>query len=218
MTGYKSNNIDNKHRRLKPHHHVCLTGEHKLDLELWLYFLYHPSAHSRPFWDFRSNAYFVDSTKHTDASKNPDLRCRGWCENEWFMTQWDSDFIKSADPSIAYLELYRAAVGILLWIRKFTNRAVIIHCDNQSVIHMINNSSSSCKNCMILIRVIVLECLIRNVKIRARYINTEDNGIADALSHFEDRRFHFLTQDRNMDNEGQRIPYQLCPMKKLYSN
>ena len=39
----------------------------------------------------------------------------------------------------------------------------LFFCDNQSMVAMINTTSLSCKNCMVLIRIIVLHCLIHNV-------------------------------------------------------
>ena len=46
---------------------------------------------------------------------------------------------------------------------------------------MINNSTSSCKNCMVLIRIITAESILRNVRIFAKHVSTKNNGKADAL-------------------------------------
>ena len=118
----------------------------------------------------------------TNASKNPKLVCGGWCGKQWFSQQWEEDFIGDEDPSIAYLELFAVAVGLKLWLHKFKNKRIIIKCDNQATVQMINNSSSSCKNCMVLIRVIVLHSLIHNVRVFASYVSSAKNEIADSLS------------------------------------
>ena len=138
---------------LKQHHHTKLSQEVKYDLQLWLKFLDHPAAVCRPFADFRlDNATnFSDVRFFMDASKNSKLGCGGWCKNEWFQFRWPEQFLKDVDPSIAYLEMYGVAIGILLWIKHFANSRIFIHCDNQSVVHMINNTSSNCPNCMVLI-------------------------------------------------------------------
>ena len=54
---------------LKQHHHVKISAEMKLDLEMWLTFLNHPSVFSRSFMDFSKcwNAHEVNF--YTDASK-----------------------------------------------------------------------------------------------------------------------------------------------------
>ena len=85
----------------------------------------------------------------------------GWCEDQWMFAEWNEEFIKSKDPSIEFLELYALTAGILNWVCKFRNRRIIIFCDNESVVQMLNSSSSQCKNCMVLIRLIILESLIQ---------------------------------------------------------
>ena len=177
--------------KLKQHHHIRLKSENLLDLELWQYFLKHPTVYCRPFLDFKPQS----ANKipfYTDASKCEMLGAGGWCDNEWFSLQWPAGFIKKYDPSIAYLELYAVTIGVKLWLHKFRNTRIIINCDNQATVQMLNNNSSSCKYCMKLIRVIVLECLIQNVKVFAQYVNTKANGVTDSLSRLDYARFHQL--------------------------
>ena len=97
---------------------------------------------------------------YSDSSLNPELGCGGTCLSSWFMLQWDADFIIDMKPSIAYLELYALTVGVLNWIKRFTGRNVALFCDNQAVVEMVNKKTSSCKNCMILIRMIVLKGMV----------------------------------------------------------
>ena len=54
---------------------------------------------------------------------------------------------------------------------------------------MINNSSAKCKNCMVLIRMIVLEGLVCNTRVFAKYVRSKDNDKADALSRLQWTRF-----------------------------
>ena len=128
---------------LNSHHHVKLSSENILDLKLWLYFLHHLTAYSRLLADFTISQCAEQIRFFTDASKNPKLGCGGWNETEWFMRQWHAEFIIRENPSIAFLELFGVAAGVLLWIKKYQNSQVVINCDNQSVVNMINNSSST---------------------------------------------------------------------------
>ena len=57
---------------------------------------------------------------------------------------------------------------------------------------MINKSSTGCRNYIVLIRLIVLECLRHNVNVTAKWVSTGDNGKADALSRLEFERFRSL--------------------------
>ena len=74
---------------------------------------------------------------YTDATRNFSLGFGGYCGNSWMISSW-SDFTASVNPSIEYLELYAVAAAVLVWIRRFQNRRVIIFCDNISVVYMLN--------------------------------------------------------------------------------
>ena len=128
--------------------------------------------------------------------------------------KWDSEFIKAADPSIAYLELYELVGTVLNWIHNYKNKRIILFCDNQSVVQMVNNTTSSCKNCMVLIRILVLKSLTENVRIFAKYIKSKDNRASDYLSHLKICQFKSLPQI--WDTYPTPIPDQLHPMKKLW--
>ena len=91
-------------------------------------------------------------------------------------------------------------VGVLNWISLFKNKRIILFCDNEAVVHMVNNSSSKCQRCMNLIRILVLESMIQNVRIFARHVGTKDNGKADALSQLDFNRFLRLSGGRNTKN------------------
>ena len=122
---------------------------------------------------------------YSDASRK--IGFGAYCQNNWMAGIW-GDFLQY-EPSIEYLELYAVTAGILQWIERFANRRVILFCDNMGVVHMINNSSSKCKNCMILIRLITLHCMKVNVRVFAKYVNTKDNVLADSLSRADYTRF-----------------------------
>ena len=121
-------------------------------------------------------------------------------------------------PSIEYLELFAVAVAVKLWIRRFKNKKIYLFCDNLSVVHMLNNSLSSCKNCMVLIRFITLEGLIQNVRVLAKHVKTQDNRIADSLKRLQFRKFQSLTATpkRNFESEVTPIPVELWPMNKIW--
>ena len=130
--------------------------------------------------------------------------------------RWDTLFLE-CQPSIEYLELYGVTAAVLQWIRRFQNKKICLFCDNISVVHMINNMSSSCGHCMILLRLVVLEGLRYNVKITARYINTKKNGRADALSRLDFDRFFRLSK-ANIDEEPTSPPERIWPVNKIWFN
>ena len=120
--------LDNK-SSLKPYHHINITEEHRLDLTVWKGFLMSPSCIYRPFMKIKPlNAQEIDM--YSDASGNYELGFGAYCGPEWTFGQWDVEFCKSMRLSIEYLELYVVLGGVLNWIKLFSNRRIILFCDN----------------------------------------------------------------------------------------
>ena len=201
--------------KLKPHHHLKITQEMRSDLTMWQQFLSHPSVFCRPFADFSVTFTSKDLDFYTDASRNFSLGCGGHFGNSWFFHQWNEDFMMNCQPSISYLELYALVAGVILWIEKLKNSRVQIYCDNQGVVSMVSDTTSSCKNCMVLLRILVLNCLIRNVKIRAKFVRSKANARADAISRKKFKQFHSLSNFQ-VDPVPQSVPVCLLPMARLW--
>ena len=203
---------------MKPDHHLYVKQEMKLDLEMWQVFLENPGIYSRQFLEFDREFTSEDINMYTDATANPNLGCGGIGDNEWFITQWDEDFILENDPSINYLELYAVTVAVCLWIYKHKNKCITLFCDNMSVVHMINNTSSNCKNCMVLIRIIVLLGLVHNVRISAKHVLGKNNQFSDLLSRLKYKEFKTLARQKKstFKNRPTKLPEMLWPMDKLW--
>ena len=204
-----------KNANLKAHHHIQLKSENKADLRLWEFFLKHPTIFNRNFTDFSLINEVEDLKFYTNASRNKFFGAGGYCEKSWYLVKWDSDFMEEFNPSINYLELYAVTVAVILWLDRFADRKIAIFCDNTSVIHMINNNTSSCKNCMVLIRIIVLKCLIHNVRLCAKYVASKENDISDSLSRLQMDRFYRLTKGE-FEVAPHRIPEEIWPIEKIW--
>ena len=206
--------------KIKPHHHMPVNREMKLDLEVWLKFLDKPQAFARPFFDFASNLTSKEIDMFSDSSRNKFLGCGGYCGTSWFMCKWDEDFIESRNPSINYLELYAVTVGVVNWIHRFSNKRVTLFCDNLSVVHMINNNSSKCANCMVLIRIIVMQGLMFNVRISAKHVSGKLNRFSDLMSRMKYKEFRKLarTTGRSFERQHTPIPECLWPMENIWLN
>ena len=201
-------------KKLRAHHHVKITEENRLDLLVWKEFLDSPEGFYRPFMEAVSiNAVEIDM--FSDASGNYSLGFGAYCGPEWTFGQWDYDFCESVKPSIEYLELFAVTVAVLNWIKLFKNHRIVLFCDNESVVHMINNLSSNCRNCMVLIRIIVAESIIRNVRVFAKHVGTKANGKADALSRLDWKRFWSLAGEA-MNCQPSLIPEDIWPMEKIW--
>ena len=86
---------------LKPHHHIRVNNEMRLDLETWRTFLLHPTAFCRPFMDFSKKWSAKDIDFYTDASGK--IGYGGVCETSFMWGKWDKAFLKEFKPDIAYL-------------------------------------------------------------------------------------------------------------------
>ena len=129
--------------------------------------------------------------------------------------QWDEKFIREQKPSIEYLELYALTAGVITWADQISNCLLTVHCDNIAVVHMVNNLTSGCNRCMILLRMLVLDGLRHNRKLFAVYISTKNNFLSDSLSRLKVDKFRKLALP-DVDKEPTPIAEQMLPMSKLW--
>ena len=196
------------------YHHLSISAENRMDLLIWKKFLAQPDVFYRPFADFKCLSA-VDIDMYSDALRNFRKGFRAYCGSEWTCGVWEEQFMRQKQPSIEYLELFGVTVAVLNWIKFFKNKKVVLFVDNTSTRDMINASSSSFRNCMVLIRLIVLEGLTHNVQVTAKYVSSKDNGKADALSRLQFNRFHRLGKGK-MSLQPTNIPEQIWPLQKIW--
>ena len=175
-----------------------------------------PSVFSIPFIQLGEiDAEDVDM--YSDASGSMKFGGFGaFCDQEWSAGRWDPTFLAICRPSIEYLELYALTVGVVLWIHKFKNRTINLFCDNTSVKDMVNDTTSSCKNCMVLLRIVVMHGLLHNVRIRVKYVPTDKNKKADALSRSQWSKFKRLSE--GMKTLPTAVPEFMWPISKIWIN
>ena len=68
---------------------------------------------------------------------------------------------------------------------------------------------------MVLMRLLVAESLVSNVRIFARHVGTKANGKADALSRLDMVRFWKLAGD-SMNELPTQIPEEIWPVEKIW--
>ena len=135
---------------LQKHHHIRLDLEFKEDCRMWKCFMEAGSSQAtcRPFIDIQEVLYAEDMNFQMDAAKGKTLGFRASWDNRWLFGKREDGFIANYNPSIEYLELFGVTIAVFAWSRELRNKRFIIYCDNQSVVAMINNTASKCKNCM----------------------------------------------------------------------
>ena len=182
--------------KLKQYHHVNLDQEFRFDLEVWRIFLLHhrSKAVCCPMVNLDKFTTSEQLFFYSDASTNAKLTFGAVFNKKWLFGQWEPRFIKTCKPSIEYLELFALTVAILTRAeeKKIGNNRIVIFCDNMAVIQMVNQVTSSCHNCMYLIRLLVLNGLIHNTRVFAKFVWSCDNRLSDSLSHLQLKRFRQL--------------------------
>ena len=80
---------------------------------------------------------------------------------------------------------------------------------------MVNHTTSGCKNCMVLMRILVINNLVHNRCIVVKYIKTKENSAADALSR---GRIHDFKKDVKIavNDKSDKIPEFLWPPTKIW--
>ena len=207
--------------KLKGHHHVRLDREFKLDCRVWLEFLgtHSITVVSRPMVDLSEQP--IPATElfyYSDASARHDLGYGCVLNNRhWIYGTWEPGFIKEKQPSIEFLELFALCVGIITWEHELSNLRMKVHCDNKSVVAMVNNLTSSCKHCMRLLRILVLNGLQFNRRVAALHVKGAANQMADALLRGQLRCFHQVAP-HTMNRYPDRICEKLWPLSKLWED
>ena len=140
----------------------------------------------RPFVDFSEVLHAEQIQFYTDASGSDKLGFGAVFGKQWMHGKWGiPEFMSNNRPSIEFLELFAVAAGILQWAHQLQGCRVVMFCDNTSVVEMINKSTSGCKHCMNLVRLIMLESLKHQVRFFATYIRTDKNVLADSFSRLQ---------------------------------
>lgn len=173
----------------KSHHHLKLSLGFFKDLAMWQEFI---SSWNGASFFLPSHWEDTDSLSlYTDASGT--LGFGGIFESHWFQGPWEpSQHLGQPGISIAWQEFFAIVVACNLWADQFANKRIILYCDNESVVTIINSKRSRIPRVMDLLRNFTLITLRHNIYFRAKHIPGKKNEIADSLSRFQINRFRSL--------------------------
>ena len=160
-----------------PNKKVPLKLHHKKDLRVWRQFL-----HIHPGKTFLSA---IPAFKPFTATIQSDSCLAGYagvCHPNWFQGSFPQ---KWSDFDIQFLELFPIFLMISLLANQFTGKRVLIICDNQPIVHTINNLTSKNKRVMNLVRMLALLLLKCNISLSARHVPGKNNKLCDFLSRHQ---------------------------------
>ena len=92
---------------------------------------------------------------------------------------------------------------------------MVVFCDNQAVVHMINKTTLSCGNCIHLLRMIVLDNVMNNRHLFAKYVKSLENILADMLSRQQIKWF-WNNAPPTMERCPSKLPEEIWPMSRIW--
>ena len=178
----------------RPFHRTRVTEGMREDMLLWLEFLeQHNGVTIMSDMCWRDN-HSLKLHVYTDAAGG--LGFGAFFQNKWAVGEWPAQ-VQEAElyKDITFKELFPIVLALSLWGSELANQRVIFHCDNMSVVCIINKQSAKSKPVMWLVRKLVHSCLFYNIVLKAKHIEGSRNDIADAISRFQFNRFRLLAPE-----------------------
>ena len=205
--------------KLKPYHHVRLDAEFRQDCRIWQQFLLYQESVNRPFIDFQADpSDSIELDFYTDASLNENFGVGCFFPPNWGFAAWEPGWIAKVKPSIMYLELVALCAGVFMWQERLANMKVEIFCDNTGVRDIVNKNTSGCKNSMLLLRLLTLNSLKYNRRIKVKYVESAKNVFADHLSRMKLDQFfdEVRKQGKKITQEPSQMPETIWPVSKIW--
>ena len=201
--------INLTHGLTKPNHHVRLNKNARLDINAWLTFLssFNGTTILRRFvWETSQKLHLYSDA----ASKHGFAAILG---SEWFQGVFPQDWDQF---HITFKELYPITAAVVVWGTQLANKCILMHCDNQAVVHIINSLTSKDNDIMCLVRHLVVSCMRFNIQFQAEHIPGSVNTIADLLSRSQVR--HALKIAPWLKEHQTPLPVHLHPSNILSNN
>lgn len=195
--------IDLTKKVTRPSHRITLNKDSRKDIQAWLLFVEHFNGKSI----LLQHKWLTDKALHlyTDASGN--LGFGAMFQTRWFFGSWPREL---KDHHITFKELLPIVMALEVWGLELSNKCIVIHSDNNAVVHIINIQSSKDPHIMILVRRLVLTCMQRNILVKSVHIPGKSNILPDLLSRLQIDKF------RNMAPHMERHPTAIPDISWTY--
>ena len=159
------------------HYKVYLNKEFHKDLDWWLTYLYNWNGVSM-FYD----EHWLPNTALELYSDASDIALGGYYGSHWYCLKFEGPWTYLRYKSINYRELLAVVIAFCTWCTHFTQKRILFHCDNSSVVDIMNKGTSKSSDIMELVRTLLFQCAKNGCELRAEWIDTKTNFLADDLS------------------------------------
>ena len=139
------------------------------------------------FWVYPGLSPPIDLEMASDASGS--FGFGAVFRTHWLYGKWPSA-LQSA--SIKYKELFPIVVAVHVWGSSWFKQVVLFHCDNESVVFILNSHTSRAPDVMHLLRLLLMAAAHHNFIFSAQHIARSANKIPDAISRFHWQAFRHL--------------------------
>ena len=192
--------IDASTRVSSNHHHIPLSAAMRADIHWWRSFA--------QTWNWKS--FFLDHwwtpSRSSSCSPMPVIRAMVLTgESTGSMAPGPS---ASSDTPCSGKNC-TVLLAAVTWGAQWGKKRLLVHCDNQAVVHIWRTGTSKHESLMILVRTLFFTAASHNFTILLHHIQGVNNSMADALSRSEFHRFKHLAP--NADKEPTPIPVvEMC--------
>lgn len=174
----------------KQHHHVNINAGFRQDLKWWETFL---NVYNGISLILERSTPVADETLATDACLTG---CGALCGTEYFHRIFPQHVISNADMRIHHLELLTVVICCKTWGPRWRRKRILIHCDNDASVHIINGTRSKDALLSAYARELWFLSSMYDFHLQATHIPGRDNRLPDLLS-----RWHLHTRYRNDFNK-----------------
>ncbi len=119
----------------------------------------------------------ADHHVYTDASGR--FGCGALWQDLWFQYHWSAGY---QDESITLKELLPVVLACAIWGPTWQDSSVLVHCDNEAAVQILNTGYSKDSELMHLLRCLFFIRAHFRVSLRAVHIPGVSNSLADAIS------------------------------------
>ena len=129
--------------------------------------------------------------------------CGGWSQGDFFHAKFPSSIINRHGVHINKLEALALVVALRRWIGKFLNRNILVYCDNQPTVDIINTGRAWNTFAQAILREVCYITARHNTVIKVIHRKGSENRICDYLGRWHldpknERLFRSLTQEFNL--------------------
>ena len=165
-----------------------LTPDAQDDISWWQKFL--------PTWPGRSLIPDLEWTRSPDFQLFTDAAAAtgygAFFKGHWIAHRWTP---AQEQLSLTWKELFPIAIACRVWGPSWSQKKLLVHCDNAAVVDIMASGTCRDRHVMALVRDIFFSAAKGDFVIFVQHISGVDNSIADSLSRLKVQRFRQLVPE-----------------------